>query len=85
MQPPMLCGTVTVGERGQVVIPADTRQKLNIKTGEKLLVFMKPECDIIFLTKADGFESLFKSMTDHLSRLRTQINKAKKGLKEKHD
>ena len=31
-------GSVTVSERGQIVIPADARKDFNIKTGDKLLV-----------------------------------------------
>jgi AbrB family looped-hinge helix DNA binding protein len=32
-------GSVTVSERGQIVIPADARKDFGIKTGDKLLVF----------------------------------------------
>jgi len=32
-------GSVTVSERGQIVIPADARKDFNIKIGDKLLVF----------------------------------------------
>lgn len=32
-------GSVTVSERGQVVIPAGARKDFDIKTGDKLLVF----------------------------------------------
>jgi len=35
-------GTVTVGERGQVVIPAEARDKHGIEPGDKLLVFSHP-------------------------------------------
>ncbi len=31
-------GSVTVSERGQIVIPAEVRKDFNIKTGDKLLV-----------------------------------------------
>ena len=31
-------GTVTVSERGQIVIPAEARRDFNIKVGDKLLV-----------------------------------------------
>ncbi len=31
-------GSVTVGERGQIVIPAEARRDFNIKPGDKLLV-----------------------------------------------
>lgn len=32
-------GSVTVSERGQIVIPADARKDFNLNTGDKLLVF----------------------------------------------
>lgn len=35
-------GAATVGERGQVVIPAEARERLGIKPGDKLLVFCHP-------------------------------------------
>ncbi len=35
-------GTVTVGERGQIVIPAEARTKQEIEPGDKLLVFAHP-------------------------------------------
>ena len=35
-------GAVTVGERGQVVIPAPVREGLGINPGDKLLVFAHP-------------------------------------------
>lgn len=35
-------GAVTVGERGQIVIPAEARQALDIQPGEKLLVLQHP-------------------------------------------
>lgn len=32
-------GSVTVSERGQIVIPVEAKKDFNIKTGDKLLVF----------------------------------------------
>jgi len=32
-------GTITVSERGQIVIPAEARRDFGIEIGEKLLVF----------------------------------------------
>ena len=32
-------GSVTVSERGQIVIPVEARKDFNIRTGDKLLVF----------------------------------------------
>ena len=35
-------GAVTVGERGQVVIPAEIRKSFKVNAGDKLIVFAKP-------------------------------------------
>ena len=35
-------GAATVGERGQVVIPAEARERLEIKPGDKLVVLLHP-------------------------------------------
>ncbi|MBS1719709.1 MAG: AbrB/MazE/SpoVT family DNA-binding domain-containing protein [Armatimonadetes bacterium] len=35
-------GSVTVGERGQIVIPAEARAELGFNPGEKLLVMRHP-------------------------------------------
>ena len=43
-------GSVTVSERGQVVIPADVRKDFNIRTGDRLLVFGDLERGIAFAT-----------------------------------
>jgi AbrB family looped-hinge helix DNA binding protein len=32
-------GSITVSERGQIVIPAEARKDFDIRTGDKLLVF----------------------------------------------
>jgi AbrB family looped-hinge helix DNA binding protein len=35
-------GSATIGERGQIVIPAEARKDCEIHTGDKLLVFRHP-------------------------------------------
>ena len=43
-----------VGERGQIVIPAEARRKLNIRPGDKLLVLGHPSVAGILLCKIDA-------------------------------
>lgn len=33
-----VCGTATVGPRGQIVVPKEARSKLKLKTGDQFLV-----------------------------------------------
>ena len=49
-------GLVTVGERGQIVIPKDARELFSINPGDKLLV-MGDEKQGIAIVKADAFQS----------------------------
>ena len=49
-------GLVTVGERGQIVIPKDARELFAINPGDKLLV-MGDEKQGIAIVKADAFQS----------------------------
>jgi len=49
-------GAVTVGERGQVVIPAEAREALGIHAGDKLLVFFARHGHMVALTKLSSLE-----------------------------
>ncbi len=51
-------GAVTVGERGQVVIPAEIRERMAIKAGDKLLVFGHPHgLGVLFLRLEKAIEA----------------------------
>ena len=50
-------GSVTVGERGQVVIPAEVREEIGINAGDKLLVFSRPDGGMVVLSKLSSLES----------------------------
>ena len=49
-------GSVTVGERGQVVIPAEVREEMGIVAGDKLLVFAGPRGSMVALSKLSSLE-----------------------------
>lgn len=51
-------GTVKVGDRGQVVIPADARKELNIKPGDLLLVMSGRNRRGVTMVKADVMKKL---------------------------
>ncbi|MBN2240813.1 MAG: AbrB/MazE/SpoVT family DNA-binding domain-containing protein [Dehalococcoidales bacterium] len=50
-------GSVTVSERGQIVIPAEARKDFNIKSGDKLLVLGDLDQGIAIVTIA-GIQKL---------------------------
>lgn len=48
-----LAGTVTVGPKGQVVIPADIREKMQIAPGDKLVaLYIADKCSVGFVSEA---------------------------------
>lgn len=56
-------GSVTVSERGQIVVPAEARKDFNIKPGDKLLVFGDIKTGM-WLTTFAMLEDQFKGMTE---------------------
>lgn len=61
-------GSVTVGERGQIVIPSEARADLAIKAGDKLLVLRHPELSGLIVSKVDALRGLLDELTSLLER-----------------
>ena len=59
-------GAVTVGERGQVVIPAEARKAFGIETGDKLLVFAHPSEHGVTLVKIDAVERFVEVLRESI-------------------
>jgi len=74
---PKVCGTTTVGERGQVVIPAEIRKRMNLKRGDRLLVFCRFD-QMIGLIRSDDLDQFISRITEHIA---NKIKKFKKGIK----
>ena len=68
-------GTVSIGERGQLVIPADLRAKLKIKPGDKLMVFAKPEKRMIGLMREEDFSAFLDKASKIISKLESKVPK----------
>ena len=64
-------GSVTVGERGQVVIPASVREKLGISPGDKLLVFAPPTGHGVFFAKLQDLQRMAETLWPILQALDT--------------
>ena len=63
-------GSTVIGEKGQVVIPAEVRKKFRIKTGDKFLVMAGQRGVGIMLLKADELAKFVKHLFgDDLNRL----------------
>jgi AbrB family looped-hinge helix DNA binding protein len=69
-------GSTTVGERGQIVLPAKLRQDFTIKKGDKLLVIGNAKQYRIALVNPEA-------MSQHLDLMSQQINKMKTTIQKK--
>ena len=70
-------GTTTVGAKGQVVIPAEARKAMNLKDGEKLLVFGMG-CDMIAFTKLANVEKFAAHLAGNLKNIRSVLKKTER-------
>jgi AbrB family looped-hinge helix DNA binding protein len=66
-------GAVTVGGRGQLVIPAQLRKALHIKSGDQLMVFAKLDRKVINLMPSDEFGDLLEHASKLITRLERKI------------
>ncbi|MDG6220710.1 MAG: AbrB/MazE/SpoVT family DNA-binding domain-containing protein [Candidatus Thermoplasmatota archaeon] len=63
---PRLYGSVTVGERGQIVLPAKIREEMDITPGEKLLIFSGPVGSVAVIVKQDLLTETIAAMNASL-------------------
>jgi AbrB family looped-hinge helix DNA binding protein len=69
-------GTTSMGERGQVVIPAEARDELDLKPGEKFVVFGSPRKGTVILVKSEimnKFANLFFSTSKRFEKMAKDI------------
>ncbi len=66
-------GTATVGERGQIVIPAEARKSANILPGDKVLVVGHPPNGLMIL-KMDAMKLFLSSLKDDFAEMESRIN-----------
>ena len=69
-------GSTTIGERGQIVLPARLRDDFKIQKGDKLLVLGNADAYRISLVNPE-------TMSKHLDRMSEQITKMKSTIKKK--
>ena len=69
-----ICGVATVGERGQVVIPADVRKSLKVKPGDKLIVLFRPDRKLIGLIPEEDFSKFLKQASKLVSQLEKKVS-----------
>ena len=73
-------GTVTMGTRGQVVIPIKARKALKIKAGDQLIVMSGPpgRRDIISFISASRISNFLHHFEKRVSELKKELIKKNK-------
>jgi len=74
---PEVFGTVTVGQRGQVVIPMKARKALKIKEGDQLIAMSGPpgKKDIISFIPVSSISGFLKHFEDRVEALKKELSK----------
>jgi AbrB family looped-hinge helix DNA binding protein len=65
-------GAATVGVKGQIVIPAEAREKFDIKEGDKVILFSPANDqgkDSVTFIKAEVFESLMERVQSNVDEI----------------
>jgi AbrB family looped-hinge helix DNA binding protein len=70
---PKFYGATTVGERGQVVIPAEARRDLGLTPATKLLVFGAHKGGGIMITKAETFANFLNKAMGTMARFEEML------------
>ena len=66
-------GVATVGERGQIVIPAEARKNANIHSGDKVIVVGHPHNGLLIL-KMDALKEFLTSIVDDVAQVESKFN-----------
>ncbi len=70
-------GSTTIGKKGQVVVPMETRKKMGWKESDKLLVFGLSNNTVV-LTKLEHVKKFANNLEKKLNKVKKYINKAVK-------
>lgn len=68
-------GTVTLGQKGQVVIPMEARKAMGVTKGDKLLVFGMG-CDMLAFSKLSELEQFASHLSGRLDAIRSIIKRS---------
>lgn len=69
-----LVGTFTLGPKGQVVIPANVREDMGVKPGDKLVAMYLPDKKAIGFVTQEQVQTIIDHMGEKVEDLRNALN-----------
>ncbi len=69
------CGAATVGERGQIVIPAEARKEYGLGIGDKVMVFMGRHNTGLVVIKAAQVTRMLSDTIEQLGKIVEESSK----------
>lgn len=71
-----LVGTVTIGPKGQVVIPVEAREKMGVQPGDKLIaLYLDDHKTVSFVTEKE-MQTIIDRMGAHLTTINKELSSA---------
>lgn len=64
---PKILGTATLNEKGQLVVPVEARNSLELNAGDKVVIMSSPHKPALILLKAEEVEAMVKNLADALN------------------
>lgn len=71
--PIQFVGAMTLGPKGQVVIPADVRESMGVKPGDKMVALYIPDKKSIGFVSEARMQTLIDHMGQSIESLRTML------------
>jgi AbrB family looped-hinge helix DNA binding protein len=65
-------GVATIGERGQIVIPAEARTELGLEPGDKVMIVRHFKMPAVMIMKISTMRQFLNDMAEHLDRVETR-------------
>jgi AbrB family looped-hinge helix DNA binding protein len=72
-------GSITIGPRGQMVIPANARKEFGLESGDTLLIFKVLHDQMLALVKVDVLEQVLREMSKHMAGFEKLMEQHKTG------
>ncbi len=74
------CGAATVGERGQIVIPAEARKEYGLEIGDKVMVFLGHRGGGLVIIKATQVTRMLSETIERLGRIVEESKESKESI-----